>query len=239
MQNHPSNKNAKTTPSGAYDPDILSAIEAAAAAADEEEESASASSVNTTQQTRRANLTKKIRHDHRDEICEKEYDAMLNEAFEAREARDARNKKRFRIATAACFLITVGSAGAWYAASEDNRTAVHNLWGSAVAITADVKEGTDVVAIMDKYDEALDKIEERQGQVTDAAIELGADPSNGTAESRKQLDKSMQNVTGDARTVQQRDEEIRKRFGKMAEQARSDIEAKRAEQKAEQKAEQE
>lgn len=43
---------------------------------------------------------------------------------------------------------------------------------------------------------------------------------------------AVQTVTGDARTVGQRDAELRKRFGKMAEQARKDIEAKRAQQQA-------
>ena len=233
MQAHPSNNNAKQTSHGTHDPDVQSAIAAAAAAVEEYEDSPIVSPAEKpTKQAKESGINKTVQHDHRDEICEKEYDAMLNQAFEDREVRKAQQKKRFRIATAACFLITCGTAGGWYAASEDNRSKVHNLWGGAVAITEDIKEGTDVVAIMDKYDAALDKIEDRQGQITDAAIELGADPANDSAESNAQLDKAMQTVTGDARTVGQRDAAIKKHFGKMAEQTRKDIEAKRAEQQA-------
>ncbi len=86
---------------------------------------------------------------------------------------------------------------------------------------------------MDKYDAALEKIDERQETITDAAIQLGVDPDSVTAEDDARLDEAMKTVTGDAPTVTQRDALLKKRFGNMAEQARKDVEAKRAEQKSE------
>ncbi len=237
MQNHPSNNNVRQAGSGTQDLDILSAIEAAAA--EEYEETTPGSSAEKpaqqSKETKKLDTDKTVKHLHRDEICEKEYDAILNQAIEDREAMLARKKKMRRIATAAVFLITCGSAAGWYAASPDNQAKVHGLWNGAVAITEDVKEGTDVVAIMDKYDAALEKIDERQETITDAAIQLGVDPDSVTAEDDARLDEAMKTVTGDAPTVAQRDALLKKRFAKMGEQARKDIEAKRAEQQAQNK----
>lgn len=168
-----------------------------------------------------------IKHEHRGELDEAEYDTMLNKAFEEREAHLARRKKITRLTAAACILALCGSGFAWYSSSENNQAMVHNLWTDTVSITQEVKEGADVGKIMETYDEALDKVAVRQDQINDASVSLGQDPTKDDAESRERLARQMKTVTGDARTTMDRDKDMQKKFGKLAEAKRAEIEAKR------------
>lgn len=133
-------------------------------------------------------------------------DAMLQEALEEREQMNSRKKKTMRLVMVACFLGFTGSSYAWYASSPENQEKVHGMWNETVAV--------------------------RQDQVLDAADSIGADMSN-DAESQARLDRDMKKITGDEKTVGQRDAALRENFGKFAERKRKEIEAEKARRVAE------
>ena len=162
-----------------------------------------------------------------------EYDAMLHDALAERDEMNASKQKKLRLVTAACFLTLIGSAYAWYASSASNQAMVHNLWSDTVAMSNDVKDSADVGKIMETYDAATDKIAVRQDQVMDSAEALGQDRNDNDAASQKRLEQDMKSITGDARTVAERDAALREKFGKFAEEKRREIEAEKARRAAE------
>ncbi|MFK7910933.1 MAG: hypothetical protein AB8F34_10040 [Akkermansiaceae bacterium] len=174
----------------------------------------------------------KIVLEHAGEMDSEEYDAMLHEALAEREQMKSRRKKTVRLVMAACFLGISGSSYAWYASSPENQAKVHGLWSETVAMSQEVKDSADVGKIMEDYDAAMEQISVRQDQILDSAESIGADMTD-DPESQARLDREMQKITGDAKTVGQRDAELRKKFGKFAESKRNEIEAERARKAAE------
>ena len=230
QNNHTDNAHS---PSATGDSDVLSAIEAAAAEIDDPHTHAAGDAQKKPESEKTAPQSIKVQHEHGGEIDGEEYDAMLNQAFEDRENMLTRRKKIRRLCSLVLLLGLTGSSYAWYASSPENQAKVHGLWSETKTIAQDVKDGTDVVKIMDDYDAALDKVAVRGDQVRDASISLGQDPENDDAESRAQLAKQMKWVTGDERTAMDRDAQMQKRFGKFAKEQRAKIEAERARKKAE------
>ncbi|WP_435893255.1 hypothetical protein [Oceaniferula spumae] len=253
MQQQPPNNDVNPMPSS-YDPDVQAAINAAAAAAEMDDpvnqtptESIApipqAAQPNTVQATAQAvrpttqNVVPeqkkpdtesiKISHEHGDGFDEAEYDAMLNQAFAEREARQARRRKIARVTTVASFLTIFGGAAGWYGYSADNRAIAQKYWDDTAGIVESVQKGTDTGEILDTYDQALDKIAVRKDQVDEASKQLGVDPTVDDPDSQAKLAEDMKAITGDARTVLDRDAEMQKRFGKMAEAKRAEIEAER------------
>lgn len=146
----------------------------------------------------------------RSEVLEAHY-ALLEDSMNARRTKQARKARFFKMAWRLIIFAPLVAGGVYFASSPAART-----WaGEAVA---DLNLASDPEKLKASYDESLGKVAERNAQIEDNAVALGASlDAPESAEQKAQFDKEMSDFAGGARTAIDRDQQLREKFGDIKE----------------------
>ena len=139
-----------------------------------------------------------------DEETSTELGKMLDEQLE----RVSRRRRRELVVTLLVVVGTVGGGFGWFVSSPARVSAFK-------AAMSDIRSAGDIKGMMDKYQVALDKVGSRGGDLDEASMAMGVDPSK-VVDEDPYLEAETEAFTGEEGTgVGTRNRKFQEKFGKM------------------------